>query len=307
MNIKNIFMFIIRMDISGNLDSVMFQYTDNMRQYNDNMRQYNDNMRKYLDIIANRERVYGQNNRRNEFTYFYNPPVRPVNSIFSSLFPTTRRANSLQDVIVRPTREQILEATEIISFDENATNNNTNCPITLEPFINGEPVCQIKHCSHLFRETALNDWFRRNVRCPVCRYDIRDYVNEESEHEIVHEENEENEDNEYSEIVENEYSEIVENEYSEIVEELLNETMQQNENQRPSNQRPSNQRPSNQRPSNQRPSSENSFTRNLTNAIRGFVNSELANLPNDLNNVASELLYTFDIPLSIDVSGNIRI
>lgn len=274
MNIKNIFMFIIRMDISGNLDNVMFQYTDNMRQYN-------DNMRKYLDIIANRERVHAQNSNRNEYTYYYSPPVRPVNSIFSSLFPTTRRANSLQDVIVRPTREQILEATEIIFFDENATNNNTNCPITLEPFINGEPVCQIKHCSHLFKQSALNDWFRRNVRCPVCRYDIRDYVNEESEDEIVHEENEENE-------------------YSEIVEELLNETIQQ-QSQTPSNER------QNRIPSTQRPSTQNSFTRNLTNAIRGFVNSELANLPNDLNNVASELLYTFDIPLTIDVSGNMRI
>jgi len=276
MNIKNIFMFIIRMDISGNLDNVMFQYTDNMRQYN-------DNMRKYLDIIANRERVYSQNSNRNEYTYYYSPPVRPVNSIFSSLFPTPRRANSLQDVIVRPTREQILEATEIISFDENATNNNTNCPITLEPFINGEPVCQIKHCSHLFKQSALNDWFRRNVRCPVCRYDIRDYVNEESEDEIENENNE----------------------YSEIVEELLNETIQQ-QSQTPSNER-QNRIPSTQRLSTQRPSTQNSFTRNLTNAIRGFVNSELANLPNDLNNVASELLYTFDIPLTIDVSGNMRI
>jgi hypothetical protein len=128
----------------------------------------------------------------------------------------------------------------------------------------------------------LNDWFRRNVRCPVCRYDIRDYVNENSERERERDRERE------VEVEIDEYND--ENEYSEMVEELLHETIQ-NENQ---NQ-------------NQSPSTQTSFTRNLTTAIRGFINNELSNLPPSLNSVASELLYTFDIPLSFDVSGNIRI
>jgi hypothetical protein len=248
------------MDISGNLNDIMFQY-------NKNMRDYNDNMRLYLEIIANRERVYA----RNQTNYmYYTPPLRTntTNSIFSSLFPSILRgSNVLQDVVVRPTQDQILAATEIISFDENASNNNTNCPITLEPFMHGERICKIKHCSHLFKQSALNDWFRRNVRCPVCRYDIRDYESDNDND--TDEENNENE-----------------NDYSEMVEELLNENM---ENRR------------------QNPTTQNSFSRNLTNAIRGFINNELTNLPSGLNNVASELLYTFDIPITIDVSGNLRI
>ena len=263
MNIKNIFMFIIRMDISGNLNDIMFQY-------NKNMRDYNDNMRLYLDIIANRDRV-NADNRRYDYSYYYNQHIRPTNILSSLFFPTTRRENTLQDVIVRPTQQQIQDATEIISFDESVSNNNTNCPITLEPFGNGERVCRIKYCCHLFKQTALNDWFRRNVRCPVCRYDIRDYVNEESDREL-------DEDNENEE-----------NEYLEMVEELLNETTTQNETQQ------------------QNPSTQNMFTRNLTDAIRGFVNNELSRLPTDLSSAASELLYTFDIPISVDISGNLRI
>ena len=251
-------MFINRMDISGNFGNVIFQY-------NKNIRDYNDNMRLYLDIIAHRERVYAQN------TYQPTPPVTPFNNIFSALFPTVRRGNTLQDVIVRPTQEQISVATEIIPFDENMSNNNTSCPITLEPFIHGERICRIKHCSHLFKRYALNDWFRRNVRCPVCRYDIREYINEDSEIEEV--EVEETND---------------ENDYSDVVEELLNESME-NRNQT------------------QNSSSRNAFTTTLTTAIRGFINNELTHLPPRLNNVASELLYTFDIPLSFDVSGNLRI
>ena len=270
-------MFIIRMDISGNFGDVMFQY-------NKNIRDYNDNMRMYLDTIANRDRIQEQNDNRNrnrnrnrnEYTYYYRQPIRPINSIFSPLFPTARRENTLQDVIVRPTQEEILGATEIISYDENTTNNNTNCPITLEPFIPGEQICRIKHCSHLFKRSALNDWFRRNVRCPICRYDIRDYINEDSdgEREVYDNEDDNND-----------------NEYSEMVEELLNETIHRE----------------NRDQQNQNPSTQTTFTRNLTTAIRGFINNELSNLPPSLNNVASELLYTFDIPLSFDVSGNLRI
>lgn len=256
-------MFIISMDISGNFGDIMYQYSKNLRDYN-------DNMRLYLDIITNRERVQSENNypNTNDYTYYYTQPVRPVNSIFSSLFPTTRRENTLQDVVVRPTQEQILTATEVISFDERLSYNNTNCPITLEPFINGQRICRIKHCSHLFKRSALNDWFRRNVRCPICRYDIRDYINETLE-------SSQNND------LENENTEN-----SDIVEELLNETIQSR---------------------NQNPSTQNSFTRNLTSSIRSFINNELSNLPPSLNNVASELMYTFDIPLSFDVSGNLRI
>lgn len=278
-------MFIIRMDISGNFGDIMYQY-------NKNIRDYNDNMRLYLNTISDRERVYRENNyrsrnsntnrntNRNDYSYYYTQPLRPINNIFSSLFPTIRREYTLQDVIVRPTQQQILDATEIVCFDENISNNNTNCPITLEPFINGENVCRIKHCSHLFKQSALNDWFRRNVRCPVCRYDIRHYINEDSERD-------ENEDSQYND----------ENEYSEMVEELLNETIQR-ENQNTSNQN---------RQQNQNTSNQNTFTTNLTSAIRGFINNELSNLPPTLNNVASELLYTFDIPISVDVSGNLRI
>jgi hypothetical protein len=260
------------MDISGNFGDIMYQY-------NKNIRDYNDNMQLYLDIIKNRERVQTQNSYRshNDYTYYYTQPVRPINNIFSSLFPTTRRENTLQDVVVRPTQEQILSATEVISFDESLSNNNTNCPITLEPFINGERICRIKHCSHLFKQNALNDWFRRNVRCPICRYDIRDYTNEGLERHIESNQNENENENENED----------ENEYSDIVEELLNETIQ-NQNQQTS-------------------SSQNTFSTNLSTLIRGFINNELTSLPPSLNNAASELLYTFDIPLSFDVSGNLRI
>ncbi len=46
------------------------------------------------------------------------------------------------------------------------------CPITLEPFQEGETVRRITRCGHVFRDEALRSWFRRNNNCPVCRQTI---------------------------------------------------------------------------------------------------------------------------------------
>ena len=53
---------------------------------------------------------------------------------------------------------------------------NIICPITRDPFEVSEIVTQIKHCSHVFNSSALNTWFLSNCICPVCRYDIRDFL-----------------------------------------------------------------------------------------------------------------------------------
>ena len=36
-------------------------------------------------------------------------------------------------------------------------------------------VSVIRYCGHIFKTDELNTWFRSNCRCPVCRYDIRNY------------------------------------------------------------------------------------------------------------------------------------
>lgn len=84
--------------------------------------------------------------------------------------------NNFRDVVVYPSQEQITNATRNIEFSDSSANMNTSCPITLDEFQNGDIVRQIMPCGHIFQESALRNWFTRNVRCPVCRYDIRDYM-----------------------------------------------------------------------------------------------------------------------------------
>lgn len=79
-----------------------------------------------------------------------------------------------ENVVVRPTAEQIAYSTEIIEYHDVSGNPNTSCPITMNEFTEGESVMRIKHCGHMFKEEALVRWFTTNVKCPMCRYDIRD-------------------------------------------------------------------------------------------------------------------------------------
>jgi hypothetical protein len=96
-----------------------------------------------------------------------------------ALFPnginTTQTMESLTPVIVRPTRGQIQEACEEMTFGEVQEPGNRSCPITQEEFNNDDNIMLIRQCGHIFNRDELNRWFQQNVRCPMCRYDIREY------------------------------------------------------------------------------------------------------------------------------------
>jgi hypothetical protein len=81
--------------------------------------------------------------------------------------------DDLVDVIVSPTQEEIANNTIQLRYNEVINPLNSSCPITLERFENNTECTQIIGCGHLFNRDGLNSWLNANVRCPICRYDIR--------------------------------------------------------------------------------------------------------------------------------------
>jgi len=163
------------MDLSGisYLETIIDDYSENMRYYNQNMRDLLEMYR--LGINEERER------RRQRQWRFFNMDSERVNRMYEEPRRSDRRflytanlLNNLQDVIIRPTAEQIRLATETIIYDPSLI-TQFQCPISLESFVTGEEISRVKHCRHCFKQSFLMNWFQRNVRCPVCRYDIRDY------------------------------------------------------------------------------------------------------------------------------------
>lgn len=129
--------------------------------------------------------------QRSPFTMFQyftnNNPTDQFNSnelmqeYFQNLF---ENPTLFQNVVVSPTRQQIDNATETILYDSDMNLINHRCPISLEDFQPDERVTRITHCGHTFGESSIQNWFRNHVRCPVCRFDIRDAsTNETSDNE----------------------------------------------------------------------------------------------------------------------------
>ena len=81
----------------------------------------------------------------------------------------------LAPVPVLPSHSEIINATEAIHFRNLESGHNQTCPITQQPFHENDRIIQIIPCGHCFNQRALLRWFEQSVRCPVCRYDIREY------------------------------------------------------------------------------------------------------------------------------------
>lgn len=77
----------------------------------------------------------------------------------------------LDPVPVFPTAAQIQAATTIRTLDADMEDNCSICQDTMR---SGENIRHITSCNHTFHRNCIDTWFVRNVRCPVCRHDIRE-------------------------------------------------------------------------------------------------------------------------------------
>ena len=113
-----------------------------------------------------------------------NPPIRRQNSISrrrytedTPIIPNpfyTHLIFPFDDVVVSPTNIEIEIATTVLRYDSNNWEYDQHtCPISLEQFEENSEIRRINVCGHIFKKANIDRWFDRNVRCPVCRYDIR--------------------------------------------------------------------------------------------------------------------------------------
>jgi len=124
-----------------------------------------------LDISGQTNTTNRHQRRPFQLYQFFSQNNEPVinNELMQQYFQ-----NLFQNVIIRPTAEQINNATETFSYTTELDLINHSCPITLEEFQEQQIIRRIKQCGHCFSEESIQSWFQNNVRCPVCRLDIRD-------------------------------------------------------------------------------------------------------------------------------------
>jgi hypothetical protein len=90
-----------------------------------------------------------------------------ISNILSSFLNST--------VTVRPSALQIETASRLVRYGDIDRPISDTCPISMEHFSIDDQVRQIRHCGHIFMPAEFDEWFQGNTRCPVCRYDIRNW------------------------------------------------------------------------------------------------------------------------------------
>ena len=85
----------------------------------------------------------------------------------------------LEPVPVVPTQAQIDTATHVFE-SLRSEHADSVCSICQDGYTENVLVRQIRHCNHMFHRQCIDQWFRQNVHCPVCRFDIRDHTSANS-------------------------------------------------------------------------------------------------------------------------------
>ena len=81
-------------------------------------------------------------------------------------------SNFFDPVPIVPTQVQIAAASTIEGADSALAEHV--CSICQDNFSVGEQLRILTHCDHRFHVLCIDNWFQRNVHCPLCRHDIRD-------------------------------------------------------------------------------------------------------------------------------------
>jgi hypothetical protein len=154
------------------LRAFVSEYNQIIHAHSEMMLEYNRNVSNILRII----------NRTQDTTP--TPAPTPVSrtsnrSDIATLIYLLSQVNP-EEQPIGLTPAQIIDATEIVTYTSGSF-NETQCPISLEEFVENERICQIRHCRHVFRRPNLLRWFETHVGCPVCRYDLRGHTEENND------------------------------------------------------------------------------------------------------------------------------
>lgn len=138
------------------------------------------------NTFANSPLFHNTNLLRQEMNNLFTNNNLTNESLFSELNNISRRLTqdnfNFFNNLFQPNNTQQLQTltpqllqqlTTTFTFDSSNNNlNDTICPISLAPFQNGDLLIRINHCNHVFLKDNILQWFQRNNRCPVCRYNL---------------------------------------------------------------------------------------------------------------------------------------
>jgi hypothetical protein len=182
------------LNIMNNQNTTFLQYIN----YNIEVERLNVERQQQIERQQNRQYQLDRDRIRNRSYNNYYNRIRPRQSVGRT---TSNRNSNYDDIIhilftnsntnsdgdgdnddnnvnlISPA--QINIATEIMKFtdlSDDIKTNQTRCPISYHDFVNETEIILIKHCKHIFKKQSLLNWFLTSKCCPMCRYDLTTYT-----------------------------------------------------------------------------------------------------------------------------------
>ena len=155
-----------------------------VRGYTSNISEYNRNMNRALQLLESD--LYQRISERTGVEQPEQPTRRPTSrpipsrthrsptdfSFLINTFPLFRRDTETAGV-VGLTPEQIDSVVSERTYLSSEWTNNRVCPISLDDFVEGETVLELRECRHVFKPAELRRWLERHECCPVCRRNVQ--------------------------------------------------------------------------------------------------------------------------------------
>lgn len=162
------------------------QYLRHVYNYEDTIRSYNDNITVMNRTLNFMTRNILDGNRRMSVPismasspHILSPPVTTNGITFPwSWTPSqpfripTQTDNSGINHNHALNLSRMMSTTRTFVYNSTMELVSNQCPISFENFENGDILCEIIHCHHVFKHSHINNWFSQNSRCPVCRHDL---------------------------------------------------------------------------------------------------------------------------------------
>jgi hypothetical protein len=141
------------MTIDRRIANLITAYNENMRLNSEMMLEYNRNMGRIIQLLEAAATA----------------PPTPSETMATALLQLLNNSTHTHTGL---SHSDVEDATQSVVYASDDF-NETHCPITHEEFQDGETVCQIRHCSHIFKRPALMRWFDTHTTCPVCRHELQ--------------------------------------------------------------------------------------------------------------------------------------
>ena len=145
------------------------------------------NLYPYTNTTFN-ENSYNNLNTTNTNTQVNENLNEPIRNAYSNLFTNPemievtllnngrRTVNNMEDVQVYPSLRTLRESSSIHIYRDLDTGQDT-CSICRDNFEENSVVRRLG-CEHIFHIGCIDTWFESNIRCPLCRLDLRDNEND---------------------------------------------------------------------------------------------------------------------------------